>query len=161
SGAAPARVEKALEKVRTPGKKTIEEVAQFLALPPSSMIKTLVFIADGKPVVALVRGDHDVNELKLKGLLGAQEVVMAGDNAGADLAGAPVGFAGPRGLASKVRVIADLEVQGMTGAATGANENDHHFVGFDVARDAPEVELADLRVATAGDPCSRCGVGVF
>ncbi len=124
------------------------------------MIKTLVFLADGKPVVALVRGDHDVNEIKLRRLLGAAEVVLAGDAAIVEITGAPVGFAGPRGLAS-VQVVADLEVQGMTDAVTGANENDHHFTGFDVARDAPGVEFADLRVAAAGDLCPRCGVGVF
>jgi prolyl-tRNA synthetase len=123
------------------------------------MIKTLVFLADGKPVVALVRGDHDVNEIKLRKLVGATELVLASDAAVAEITGAPVGFAGPRGL--KARVVGDLEVQGLVNATTGANEADHHFVGFDMARDAPGVEYADLRVATAGDRCPRCGEGTF
>jgi prolyl-tRNA synthetase len=158
-GPAPARVERALEKVHTPGKKGIDDVAAFLEIAPARMVKTLVFLADGKPVVALVRGDHDVNEIKVRKRLGAQEVVLASDTAIAEVTGAPVGFAGPRGL--QVPVLADLEVEGMTDAVTGANEADQHFVGFDMARDAPAVAYADLRVATAGDPCPRCGVGVL
>jgi len=148
-----------LVKINTPGKKGIDDVAELLKISQAQMIKCLVFLADGKPVVALVRGDHDVNELKLKRLLGAQEVVLAADAAVAEITGAPVGFVGPRGL--KVRVVGDLELQGMTDAVTGANENDHHYKGFDVARDAPNVEFADLRVAAAGDPCPRCGKGTF
>jgi prolyl-tRNA synthetase len=155
----PPRVDRPLEKVRTPGKKTIEEVARFLQITPARLVKTLVYLADGHPVVALVRGDHDVNELKLRKLVGAQEVVLAGDHAILEITGAPVGFAGPRGL--KVRTVADLEVEGMSDAATGANEDDHHLVGFDMVRDAPGVEYADLRVAVAGDSCPRCGVGVL
>jgi prolyl-tRNA synthetase len=156
-----ARVEAALEKVHTPGKKTIEEVSAFLKLAPANMIKTLVFIADGKPVVALVRGDHDVNEVKLRKLVGATDVVLAGDAAVFEITGAPVGFAGPYGLKPGARVVGDLEVQIMSGAATGANERDQHYVGLDVARDLTGVEWADIRVAAAGDPCPRCGEGVF
>jgi prolyl-tRNA synthetase len=155
----PAEPSRPLEKVHTPGKKGIDDVAEFLKISTATMVKTLVFLADGKPVVALVRGDHDVNEIKLRKLVGATELVLAGDAAVAEITGAPVGFAGPRGL--KVRVVGDLEVQGLTNATTGANEADHHFTGFDMARDAPDVEYADLRVATAGDLCPRCGVGTF
>jgi prolyl-tRNA synthetase len=151
----PAAAPSELRKVHTPGKKGIDDVAAFLGLPAARMVKTLIFIADGKPVVALVRGDHDVNEVKLRRLLGANELALASDAAVAEVTGAPVGFAGPRGLA--VRVVGDLELRGMTDAATGANENDHHYVGFDLERDAPNVEYADLRVAAAGDPCPRCG----
>jgi len=149
--AAPAE----LAKVHTPGKKGIDDVVAFLGVPAGRMVKTLVFIADGKPVVALVRGDRDVNEVKLRRLLGATEVGLASDAAVTEATGAPVGFAGPRGL--KVRTIADLDLQGMTDAVTGTNENDHHFTGFDMHRDAPEVEFADIRLAVEGDPCPRCG----
>jgi len=151
---------RALDRVATPGKKTIEDVAAFLKIAPSSMIKTLVFLADGKPVVALVRGDHDVNEIKLRKLLGAAEVVMAGDNAVTEVTGAPAGFAGPVGLRG-VRIVGDLEVRNLRDAATGANAADQHLVGVDAARDLEGVEWADLRVAAAGDPCPRCGEGVF
>jgi prolyl-tRNA synthetase len=159
--AAPAAASsRALEKIATPGKKTIEEVSAFLKLAPSSMIKTLVFLADGKPVVALVRGDHDVNEIKLRTYVGAQEIVMAGDSAVAEVTGAPAGFAGPVGLRG-VRIVGDLEVRPMRDAATGANAADQHLVGVDAARDLAGVEWADLRVAAAGDRCPRCGEGTF
>ena len=144
-----------LRKLHTPGKKGIDDVAAFLAMSPARMVKTLVFIADGKPVAVLVRGDHDVNEVKVRRFIGAAEIALASDAVVTAVTGAPVGFAGPKGL--KVRVIGDLEVQGLTDVATGANEDDHHYVGFDMERDAPDVEYADLRVATAGDPCPRCG----
>ncbi len=150
-----------LEKVHTPGKKTIEDVAEFLKVPAARMVKTLVFVADGKPVVALVRGDHDVNEIKLKKLLGATEIFMATDAVVYETTRAPVGFAGPHGLPVGTRIVGDLEVQTLADAATGANERDQHYVGLDVERDVKGAEWADIRVAAAGDLCPRCGEGVF
>jgi prolyl-tRNA synthetase len=149
---------RALEKVHTPGKGGIDDVAAFLKIQPSQMVKTLVFLADGKPVVALVRGDHDVNEIKLKRKTGATELFLAGDAAVTEITGAAVGFAGPKEILAKgVRVLADLELEGRSDLSTGANQTDHHFVGFDMVRDAAGVEYADLRLAVAGDPCPRCG----
>jgi len=149
---------RALEKVHTPGKGGIEDVAAFLSLETARMVKTLVFLADGKPVVALVRGDHDVNEIKLKRKTGATEIFLAGDAAVTEITGAAVGFAGPKEiLARGVRVLADLELEGLSDLATGANATDYHYVGFDMERDAPGVEYADLRLAVGGDPCPRCG----
>jgi prolyl-tRNA synthetase len=148
-----------LEKVHTPGKGGIDEVAAFLAITPAQMVKTLVFLADGKPAVALVRGDHDVNEIKLKRALGATELVMANDKTVTEVTGAAVGFAGPKEILARggVRVVADVELEGRTGLSTGANETDHHYLGFDMARDAAGVTYADLRLAVAGDPCPKCG----
>jgi prolyl-tRNA synthetase len=151
---------KALEKVHTPGKKGIDDVAPFLKLPASRMIKTLVYFADGKPVVALVRGDHDVNEVKLARAAGAIEVTLATDTAVEQVTRAPVGFAGPVGL-SGVKILGDLDVRGMGDAATGANQADQHYVGVDVERDVKDVEWVDLRGAAAGDTCPRCGEGTF
>jgi prolyl-tRNA synthetase len=149
-----------LRKVHTPDKKGIEEVAAFLKLAPSRMIKTLVYFADGKPFVALVRGDHEVNEVKLARAAGAIEVTLANDSAVQQVTGAPVGFAGPIGLEG-VRIFGDLDVRGMRDAATGANRADHHYVGVDVERDVKDVEWVDLRAAGAGDRCPRCGEGTF
>ncbi len=157
---AAAGADEPLRKVHTPGQKGIAEVAAFLKLPASRMIKTLVYFADGKPVVALVRGDHDVNEVKLARAAGAIEVALATDAAVEQVTGAPVGFAGPVGLEG-ARVIGDLDVRGMKDAATGANRADHHYVGVDVERDVKGVEWVDLRAAAAGDPCPRCEEGTF
>jgi prolyl-tRNA synthetase len=149
-----------LKKVRTPEKRTVEEVAAFLAEPPERFIKTLLYTTNtGEHVAALVRGDHELSEIKLRTILGVEWIVMADAAIVQRLTGAEVGFAGPIGL--QVRAIADQALRGCTGAVTGANETDHHYVGVDQAREFPDAEFADLRLARAGDPCPRCGAGVF
>jgi prolyl-tRNA synthetase len=154
--------ERGITRLHTPGKGAIEDVAAFLKADPRRFIKTLVYLADGKPVVALVRGDHDVNEVKLRKLVGADEVVMAGDKAVEDITGAPVGYVGPVGLDKRgVRVVGDLDVKPLVDGITGANERDYHVGGVSAARDLGFVEWADLRVAAAGDGCPRCGDGSF
>ena len=147
-----------LEKVSTPGKKSVAEVAEFLKLPTDKFIKTLVYKTDGGEIAAaLVRGDHEINELKLRGVLGCKEINLADEAAVASAAGAVPGFLGPIGL--KLRVVADLAVQGMRGAVTGANEADAHFIQVDQERDFTPSAFADLRLAVAGDPCPRCDQG--
>jgi prolyl-tRNA synthetase len=156
-----AAAEQAIRKVHTPGKGGIDDVATFLETDASHFIKTLVFLGDGKPVVVLVRGDHDVNEIKLRKLLGVAEVVMASDKTVLETTGAPVGYVGPVGLAAGTRIVGDLDVQQIRNGITGANERDHHITGVSAARDLAGVEWADLRVAAAGDGCPRCGKGTF
>ena len=147
-----------LEKVSTPGKKSVAEVAEFLKLPTDKFIKTLVYkTEDGEIAAALVRGDHEINELKLRGVLGCKEINLADEAAVASAAGVVPGFLGPIGL--KLRVVADLAVQGMRGAVTGANEADAHFIQVDQERDFTPSAFADLRLAVAGDPCPRCDQG--
>ncbi len=149
-----------LKKVRTPGKRTVEEVAAFLAEPPERFIKTLLFVTDdGHTVAALLRGDHELSEIKLRNLLGAAWVAMADAETVERLTGAEVGFAGPIGL--RMRTLADQALRGITAAVTGANETDHHWVDVDQSRDFPDAEFADLRLARAGDPCPRCEAGHF
>jgi prolyl-tRNA synthetase len=152
---------KALEKVATPGKKTIEEVSGFLKVPAAQTAKALVYLADGQPVMALVRGDHELNEIKLKKAVGASEVFLATDAAITETTGAPVGFLGPIGLKKPVRVVADLDLQGVTDTVMGANEADMHYTHASMARDVANAEYKDLRLAGAGDPCPRCGEGTF
>ena len=147
------------QKVHTPGKGTIADVAAFLGKPPAAFIKTLVYVADDKPVLALVRGDHDLNEVKLKRALGAGTLHLATESVVREVTGAPVGFAGP--LELKVTTVGDLDVQHMKAAVTGANENDQHVTGVDVSRDLTDVRWVDLRMAAAGDPCPRCETGRF
>jgi prolyl-tRNA synthetase len=148
----------AVEKVSTPGKKTVAEVAEFLKLPANKFVKTLVYRTDsGELVAALVRGDHEINELKLRAVLGCREIDLADEAAVASAAGVVPGFLGPIGL--KLRVIADHSIQGLRGAATGANEANAHFIHVDQERDFTPAAFADLRLAVAGDPCPRCEPG--
>jgi prolyl-tRNA synthetase len=150
-----------LESVATPGKRTIEEVSAFLGVSPDRFIKTLVFVDDaGKTIVALVRGDHQISEAKLKIALGAQWVALADAQTVHRTTGASVGFAGPVGL--DARIVADHALDGIRGAVTGANREDEHLVGVEHGRDFGKgASFADLRQAVAGDPCPRCGDGVF
>ena len=146
-----------LEKVATPDKRSIEEVSAFLGVSAASMVKTLVLLADDEPVVALLRGDHELNEIKLKNLLGCDELEMAGDDVVVKVTGAPAGFAGPVGL--KVRMVADLAVKGMRNFVTGGNEKDLHLKNVNLERDFTVANFADIRNVVHGDPCPRCEDG--
>lgn len=146
--------------VETPDVRTIEEVSAFLGQSPDRFIKTLVYVADGKPVIVLVRGDDQVSEPKLKTLLAADELEMADEDQVRAATGAPQGFAGPVGL-DEVILVSDLRLEGSTGMVTGANQADRHLQGVDQARDWPEVRFSDLREARTGDTCARCGKGCF
>jgi len=143
-------------KVLTRGMRTIEEVSRFLNVTPENIIKTLLYRIDGGgTVAALVRGDHEVNEIKLKKALDALEVELADAAMIEGVTGAPAGFSGPIGL--NIPVLADYAVKAMPPAVVGANEADYHFTGVLAGRDFPAPVYHDLRVAQAGDDCPRCG----
>ncbi len=147
-----------LKKVATPEKKTVAEVAEFLSLPADRFIKTMVYKVDDAELVAvLVRGDHEVNELKLKAALRCDNVALAAELEVQKALRAAPGFLGPIGL--EIRTIADHAVHGMRGAVTGANEANSHYVDVDQERDFTPSAFADLRSAVAGDPCPRCEEG--
>jgi len=148
-----------LEKVATPEKRTIDEVSEFLGVHASSTIKTLVLLADNEPVIALVRGDHELNEIKLKHVLDCEELEMANDEVVARVTGAPVGFAGPVGLTAKI--VADLAVKGIKNGVTGANEKDMHLKNVNLGRDFQVTQFADIRNVVHGDACPRCESGVL
>jgi prolyl-tRNA synthetase len=149
-----------LNKMATPGKKSVPDVAAFLRLPAQRFIKTLVYKTDsGELVAALVRGDHEINELKLQSALGCRGIALADEAAVAAATGLVPGFLCPIGL--QLRMVADFSVQGMSGAVTGANEANAHYVEVDQERDFTPSAFADLRIATAGDPCPRCEAGVL
>jgi prolyl-tRNA synthetase len=154
----PSRFEAAkLAEVATPDMRSIEEVSGFLRMGPERFIKTLVFIADGKPVAALVRGDDQISEPKLKRALGADTLRLAEDAEILQATGAPQGFAGPVRLA--IPVLADVRLTACTGMVTGANKKDAHLTGVEQERDFAGVRFADLRTARAGDVCARCSEG--
>ena len=148
-----------LEKVSTPDKRSIEEVAAFLDVHASSLVKTLVLLADNEPVVALLRGDHELNEIKLKNILGCAELEMAGEEVVMKVTGAPTGFAGPVGI--NIKIIADLAVAGMKNFVTGANARDLHLKNVNLERDFQVSRFADIRNVVLGDPCPRCDIGTL
>ncbi len=149
-----------VRNVATPGKKSVSEVADFLGLSPKSFIKTLVYQVERTELVAvLLRGDHEINELKLQKFLGCHEVGLADESDVKRATQLTPGFLGPIGL--QMRMVADQAVQGMRGAVTGANEENHHLVEVDQERDFTVSAFADLRMANPGDPCPRCEGGVL
>jgi prolyl-tRNA synthetase len=155
-GAAPGE----LREVHTPRLSTIEQVSEFLKCRPRDLIKTLLYEADGKVVVALVRGDHELNEAKFRRHLQAKSLGLATPAAIERTTGAAVGFAGPVGL-KDVRVVADQAVTVMHNAATGANKTDYHLVGVEPGRDFKITETANIRLAAAGDRATNGSPLVF
>ena len=149
----------AVEKVATPGKRTIEEVSTFLKKEAKDLVKTLIYLADGKPVAVLVRGDRTLNEIKLKAALKATDLVLANDKVVEEATGAPVGFAGPVGL--KIPIHCDLEVCAMPSFACGANQADMHLVNVVSKRDFQPAVCGEYREAAVGDACPRCEGGRF
>jgi prolyl-tRNA synthetase len=148
-----------VEKVATPGKRTIDEVSAFLGVKPADLVKTLIYVADGKPVAVLVRGDRNLNEIKLKRELKARELVLAPDKIVEEATGAPVGFAGPVGL--KIPIYCDLEVCALSSFVCGANAADAHYKNVVSKRDFAPTVCGDFRDAAVGDACPRCEKGHF
>lgn len=147
------------ERIDTPGATTIQAISEMLNMPADKMIKTLLYQADGRFVAALVRGDRELNEIKLARATEAEELRMATAAEIEELTGGPVGFSGPVGLPEKVEIIADDEIKLLRNAVTGANEADAHLVGVNVGRDFEVGRYAELRQAAAGDTCPQCEDG--
>ena len=146
--------------IETPGQRTIQEVSTFLGEAPERFLKTLVYSTDtGATVVAVVRGDQELSEPKLKNLLGCEWVVLADDEAIQTVAGSPPGFVGPIGI--DATLLGDKSLKGEEGLICGANEIDKHLVHVNINRDVPALEFGDLRLAKAGDGCPRCNQGTF
>jgi prolyl-tRNA synthetase len=144
------------EAVHTPGTTSVADVAAFLKLAPANFIKTMIVETDKEFAVALVRGDDEVNETKVKNALDATHLQLATEAKVEQVTGGAMGFSGPVGL-SGVRIVADPEVMRMPVAATGANRGDYHLVGVVPGRDFTPNLVADIRLAREGDPCPRCG----
>ncbi len=156
TGTLSAEAQLGIEEVPTPGAHTVEEVAAFMKVAPQQIVKTLILAVDGKPVAALVRGDRELNPLKVKNYLNATTVEMATPDQVREWSAAPVGFAGPVRLPVET-VLADLELQAGANWVTGANKGDTHYRNVNLPRDAKITAYADLRLITEGDHCPRCG----
>jgi prolyl-tRNA synthetase len=142
------------EVVLTPGVKSVADVAKFLGVDETGIIKTLIYIVDEEPYAVLIRGDRELNEVKLKNYLQANELFMAPEDVVKDIAGVAIGSVGPVGLTTKV--LADLEIQGMSDAVCGANRPESHLIHTRPGRDFTPDAYVDLRNAEAGDPCPHC-----
>ena len=143
------------EPFPTPGQKTIDDLAKFTGESPARLMKTLVYMADSKPVVILLRGDHALSETKLATALGTDVFRPATPEEALALHGAHVGSLGPVGLKG-VRILADRALEGRKNLSTGANRDDTHLRHVTPGRDF-EAKYHDLRVVAAGDLCLRCG----
>ena len=148
------------ELTATPDARSVAQVCDFLEAQPQQIIKTVIFAVDGKAVAVLVRGDREVNPVKLKNLLGADELEIADPDQLRAWTEAPAGFAGPQGLHAAMRIYADLELRGGTDWIAGANQADMHVRHLDLMRDATITAFVDLRVITAADPCPLCGAKI-
>jgi prolyl-tRNA synthetase len=145
-----------LEKVSTPGMKTVEEVTDFLNRKPWELLKTIIYNAEGRYVAVLIRGDREINEIKLHKVLKTPHVEMATAAEIERLTGGPLGFSGPVGLEG-LRVVADHTVSGMRNMVTGANEGDAHYVNVNLERDFSVDEFEDVLLVAESDRCRRCG----
>jgi len=143
------------EAVETPNKRTIREVCEFLGVPEATAAKLLVFLADDKPVAALLRGDHEANEAKLRRAFQATTIAPADSATIEKATGVPVGFLGP--IAIKIPLVIDHAIAELTEIVVGGNKVDVHLKGVVPGRDFPLANLHDLRNADVGDPCPRCG----
>ncbi len=147
------------EEFSTPGRKTITEVAEFTKLPATSQMKSLVMVADDKPVLVLLRGDHQASETKLSSFLQAREVRQAHPHEIREWFGADPGSLGPIGI-TNMRIVADTALEGRKNMIAGANKDDHHLRHVTPGRDF-EASFSDLRQVEAGDLCPSCGRGAL
>ena len=144
-----------LTKVETPGKRKVPAVCDFMGIEPHELVKTLVYKADEEYIAVLVRGDREVQEVKLKNLLGVVDVEMATDKEVYDAAGVPTGYLGPIGI--KIKLLVDGEVAAMRNFVVGGNEKNFHVKNVNMGRDFEPAAVADLRQITDTDPCPVCG----
>lgn len=145
-----------IEKVSTPERRTVEEVARFLNIPAQQLAKNMYYTAPGKPgVLVLVRGDYEINEERIKRRIGADYQPASAEEIIKKF-GAEPGFIGPVGITG-VEIYADELLRGVKGLVTGANENHFHIRGLNLERDVPVKEFINLRRVQAGDLCPVCG----
>ncbi|MFQ5450253.1 MAG: proline--tRNA ligase [Nitrospinaceae bacterium] len=148
-----------LKEVSTPGQKSVEEISKFLSIPPERIVKTILLESDQGLVAGLVRGDHEINPVKLKNLAGAEWMHPASGATLTEQTDIPCGFVGPVGL--KMKIYADREVAILHNFVTGANKKDAHFTGVQAGRDIHIEKTGDIRRVREGEPCPRCASGTY
>ncbi|MTI82237.1 MAG: proline--tRNA ligase [Firmicutes bacterium] len=145
-----------LQEVATPGAHTVEQVTEYLNVDQHQIIKTLIYKTDKEIVAALVRGDRELNEIKLYNALNCLTLDLANAKTVEKVSGAPVGYAGPVNLKEDIRIIVDPEVAGMVNGVTGANKGDAHFINVNPERDFKIDLIEDIRMVAAGEKCPSC-----
>lgn len=143
--------EESLKKVETPNVKSIDEVADFLKISPQKTIKSMLYMADDKPVLVLVRGDYDVNDVKVKNYLKADFLELATDEQAQKYLGANFGSLGPVGVSEDVKVLADLRVKNVKNAVVGADTDGYHYMNANEGRDFRVDEVDDFVVVKEGE----------
>ncbi len=148
---------KPLTEFNTQNKTTVADVAALVGRPTTDFLKTQLYMIDGKvPVIALMRGDHELHEAKLAAAVGSPALYRASEAQYQQVMGCKVGFGGPQGH-DGVAVYCDFATRAVLNGVTGANKDGLHADGFNIARDLPGLKgFADLRSATSEDPCPRC-----
>ncbi len=146
-----------LEKVPTPGVKTIEELSEFLNLPASKIMKAVLYIVDGKPVIVLIRGDREIDENKLEAVLGTDDFRLAGDEEVKEILGTTKGFIGIFNLPEDIKVLWDNSLYGVKNMVVALNEPDLHYINVNPERDFHYGEFVDVCEVREGDPCPKCG----
>ena len=149
------QAQKLLKAVKTPDQKTIEELSAFLEVKKEKLIKAVALLADEQPVIALVRGDDELNEIKLKNHLQAAELKAVPEEKFQDYFDSPAGYIGPIDL-TDAKIIADHRVEYIKNGVCGANEVDLHYINVNPRRDFTVDSYTDLRKVQAGDPCPGC-----
>ena len=150
----------AYEEVHTPDAKTIEQVSKFMGVPGSAFVESLIYSADGKPVMVCVPGDRDVNDVKLKHFLDVKKLELADFETVLKASGANAGSVGPvKPADASIRIVCDQALKGAKGCIVGANKDDYHLKNVDLARDCniADADFADLVVVRDGDICAKCG----
>jgi len=142
--------------IETPNVKTIDKLTQYLNIEPEYLIKTVVYkTSEGKYIIALIRGDLDVNETKLKNYLEVPEIELISKEESEKELGMPLGFAGPIDI-KNATVLADISVKCIKGGITGANREGYHYLNVNASRDFKPDEYLDLRLVKDGDACPVC-----
>ena len=147
-----------LEKRITPGKKSVEDVAAFLGVTPGQLVKTLIVRGGDRVAAVLLRGDHELNEVKIAKFFDTTDVQLLSPEEVEKVTGAPSGFSGPVGL-KKIQIIADHAIKGMVNFVVGGNEKDIHLINVNLSRDFSPAQFADIRKVKEGDGCVRCENG--
>lgn len=148
------------EKFDTPNLKTIDEIATTFKVKREVMIKSLIYVVDGDSVLVLVRGDHEVNEAKVRRMVGGTSIRLGTPQEIEKATGAPLGFIGPIGqVSNRLRILADSAVMSISSGITGANEKDRHVRNVVPGRDFTPTSTGDLRYVVEGDPCPKCETG--